>query len=90
MDGRNREQIEADEIAFFAHFFQEGAYNPTGWRLRLRRELRCLLHQSGLRRLGRVLCIGCGDGQFEVMLSRHAESITALDLSPEAIAVARR
>ncbi len=50
----------------------------------------CLLRQADLPRLGRVLCIGCGDGQFEVTLSPHADSITAPDLSLEAIAAAKR
>ncbi len=85
-----QDKIEADEIAFFATYYENQMYNATGWRLRLQRELRSLLRQSGKTRLGRVLSLGCGDGQFELMLAAHAQHVTAQDISPEAIELAKR
>ena len=38
--------------------------------------------------MGRVLSLGCGDGQFELMLAPHAEHVTALDISRQAIEIA--
>jgi len=85
-----RKDVEGREIEFFASYYEGQPYNPTGWRLRMQRELRALLRLSGQRRLGRVLSIGCGDGQFELMLAPHAEHVTGLDISPEAVASAQR
>lgn len=90
MREKKRNKVEANEIAFFANYYENQAYNPTGWRLRLRRELRSLLRQAGEHRLRRVLSLGCGNGQFELMMAPHAEHVTGLDISPEAIALARR
>ena len=86
---KERSAIEAGEIEFFAPYYEGQAYNTTGWRLRLQRELNSLLRVAG-RPLKRVLSLGCGDGQFELMLAAHAEHVTGLDISPEAIALAKR
>jgi 2-polyprenyl-3-methyl-5-hydroxy-6-metoxy-1,4-benzoquinol methylase len=90
MHQRNRKIVEVDEVAFFEKYYEEVAYNQTGWRLRLKRELRSLQRASGMKPLKRVLSIGCGDGQFELMLAPVAEHITALDISPKAIAIAQQ
>ncbi|HEY8122066.1 MAG TPA: class I SAM-dependent methyltransferase [Myxococcota bacterium] len=106
METPNRARTEADERAFFARYYAEQRYHPAGWRLRMERDLRVLLaaaaRESGANpaergsaresgtKLRRVLSIGCGDGAFELLLARHAESVLAVDLSPEAIAVAQR
>jgi SAM-dependent methyltransferase len=90
MVDNERQKIDERETAFFAGYYEDQRYNPVGWRLRLRRELRSLLNLAGGNRLGRVLSIGCGDGQFELMLARHAEHVTGLDLSPAAIGLAKR
>jgi 2-polyprenyl-3-methyl-5-hydroxy-6-metoxy-1,4-benzoquinol methylase len=39
--------------------------------------------------LGRVLSVGCGDGAFELMLAERADSVLGVDISPEAIEMAR-
>ncbi|NUM73492.1 methyltransferase domain-containing protein [candidate division KSB1 bacterium] len=90
MAQRDLRTIEADEIAFFAKYYETEAYNPTGWRLRLQRELRSFRRASKGKRLKRVLSIACGDGQFELMMAPFVEHITALDISPEAIKLAKR
>jgi SAM-dependent methyltransferase len=81
----DREQREMD---FFARYYVERTYHPTGSRLKLERDLRVLRRAAGAKGLGRVLSIGCGDGEFERMLAAHSEHVTALDLSPEAIEIA--
>jgi 2-polyprenyl-3-methyl-5-hydroxy-6-metoxy-1,4-benzoquinol methylase len=87
---KTRNELHRDEKEYFAQYYESHPYNPTGWRLRLRRELHSFLQRAGTVRLGRVLSLGCGDGQFELMLAPYADRILGLDLSPEGIAVARR
>ena len=82
-------ETEQNEISFFATYYGEGTYNRTGWLLRMKREVQTLQRTTGLKAFGNVLSIGCGDGLFEVLLSPIAEQIVALDISPEAIEVAR-
>lgn len=86
----HQNEIEEGEISFFDNYYEGQAYNSTGWRLRLQRELRSLLHFVGKNPIGRVLSLGCGDGQFEIMLAPYAECVTGLDISPQAISLARR
>src|SRR5689334_21663014 len=83
-------QVEDAERKFFAGYYAEQRYNPTGWRLRLRRDARILCAAAAGGRRGRVLSVGCGDGQFELMLAPRARSVLGVDISPEAIDVARR
>jgi 2-polyprenyl-3-methyl-5-hydroxy-6-metoxy-1,4-benzoquinol methylase len=103
MEASERQRSEADERAFFARYYAEQRYHPVGWRLRMQRDLRVLLDATKDRpqvagasalktgqNTGRTLSIGCGDGAFELLLAAHAESVVAVDLSPEAIAVAKR
>ena len=85
-----RSDLDQREIDFFARYYAEQTYHPTGSRLKLQRDLRVLRRAAGARGLGRVLSIGCGDGEFERMLAPHCERVTALDISPEAIEIASR
>jgi trans-aconitate methyltransferase len=39
---------------------------------------------------GRVLELACGTGQWTVELARHASTLTAVDFSPEALAICRQ
>ena len=82
--------VERREVDFFADHYKRQAYNLTGWRLRMERDLRLLLRESGRRRLERVLSVGCGDGCFELMAARHADHVTGIDISPDAVELARR
>lgn len=90
MAKHDQKTFEATEISFFKDYYKNKAYNPTGWRLRLKRELRLLRTVSGIKQFKRVLSVGCGDGEFEILLAPFADHITALDISPEAIEIARR
>ena len=83
-------RIEDDERRFFARYYAEQTYHPVGWRLRLERDARILRAAAPGGRLGRVLSVGCGDGQFELLLAPVAERVTGIDLSPEAIAAAEK
>lgn len=87
---RKPDTIAERERDFFARYYAEQSYNLHGWRLRMRRDLRQLLRESGARPLGRVLSHGCGDGLFELAVAEHAEHVTGLDLSQEAVELARR
>ena len=71
-------------------FFSDWTLNPSGEALRWKRELRRVLRAAGEGGLGDVLSVGCGRGQFELMLARHANRVTGIDLSPESIEDARR
>ncbi len=103
MEPAERTRTEADEREFFARYYAEQRYHPVGWRLRMQRDLRVLLGAASRAtpaerasagetgpKLGRTLSIGCGDGAFEMLLAPHTDSVLAVDLSPEAIAVAER
>jgi 2-polyprenyl-3-methyl-5-hydroxy-6-metoxy-1,4-benzoquinol methylase len=85
-----RADLDQRELDFFARYYADQAYHPTGSRLKLRRDLRALRRAVGARGLGRVLSIGCGDGEFERMIAPHSDRVVALDLSPEAIEIAGR
>jgi SAM-dependent methyltransferase len=82
-------QVEESERAFFAGYYAERRYNAVGWRLRLERDARVLCAASPGGRLGRVLSVGCGDGAFELMLAARADSVLGVDISPEAVEMAR-
>ena len=90
MSERTRAEVQADEVAFFDKYYQSRAYNDLGWRLRIEREVQNILKVAGGKKIGRVLSLGCGDGQFEIALAPHVGHVTALDISPQAIEVANR
>jgi SAM-dependent methyltransferase len=90
MDGSDRKTIEAREVAYFDEYYAQSGENPVGWKLRLEREIRSLLRAFGGRRPRRALSVGCGDGQFELMLAPHVEHLTALDISKTSIENAKR
>ncbi len=59
------------------------------------REVRChivsrIVHLTGVGLDSRVLSLGCGIGDTELLMAPHVGEITGLDLSPAAIRQARR
>ena len=84
---KERRRVEDDERRFFARYYADHAYHPVGWRLRLERDARLLRAAAG-GSLGRVLSVGCGDGQFELMIARDAEHVVGVDISREAVRAA--
>ena len=49
-----------------------------------------MLETAGLREGSRVLEVGCGTGQLTEQLARHGCDVTAIDIGPSMVAVARR
>jgi 2-polyprenyl-3-methyl-5-hydroxy-6-metoxy-1,4-benzoquinol methylase len=90
MSRRETRRVEAEEIAFFERIYESQAYHAFASRLQLARELHSIRRAAGDVRLQRVLSLGCGDGEFELMLAPFAEEVTALDISPQAIEAAKR
>jgi 2-polyprenyl-6-hydroxyphenyl methylase/3-demethylubiquinone-9 3-methyltransferase len=90
MESPDLKQTESKEIAFFDKYYENEAYNPVGWRLRLAREVQSLRKEMRGGTLGRVLSLGCGDGQFELMLAPWAQQVVGLDISPQGIEIAQR
>lgn len=84
------EKTASNEVKFFDAYYEKEAYNPVGWTLRLEREVRSLRKAVGAGSLGKVLSLGCGDGQFECMLAPFATRVVGLDISPQGIEIARR
>jgi 2-polyprenyl-3-methyl-5-hydroxy-6-metoxy-1,4-benzoquinol methylase len=82
--------VEEREREFFDRHYAEGTWNPSGFELRLAREVKALRRLAGGRRLGRVLSIGCGEGPFECRLAPYADSVLGIDLSAEAITRAQQ
>jgi trans-aconitate methyltransferase len=72
--------------------FIDPADDPTDtsshWSEKRRREI--LMASLPLRRLGRVLEIGCAGGQVTAELTRRADTVTAIDSDPAAVQSARR
>lgn len=61
---------------------------PAG-RLRALRRAALILEGTGIGSSSRILEIGCGTGLFTEMFARSGAEVTALDLSPELLAIAR-
>ena len=90
MQTRDQKTVEQSEISFYKNIYKTEAFNQLGNQLRLKRELNSLLFLAQTRDLNKVLSIGCGSGQFEILLAPYAEHITAVDISPEAIELAKK
>lgn len=78
----------AERNAREREFFAEWIVNPEGDEIRWQRQLR-LLREARPGGFGDVLSLGCGRGQFEVMLAPEADRVVGIDLSEESIEDAR-
>lgn len=85
---RRREDIEKDEIRHHAEVYRYQIFNLLGKKIGLTRELRYLLRYTKKKKFKHLVSLGSGAGHFEVMLSKYADKITGVDLSPEAVKVA--
>ncbi len=52
--------------------------------------VRRIVRATGAKRMSRVLSVGCGIGDLELLLAPHVADVTGVDLSPAAIAEANR
>ncbi len=60
------------------------------WRLDLGRSLRVTFDWLGDLRGARVLELGCGSGDYTIMLARRGAQVTAVDIAPASLAITRR
>jgi SAM-dependent methyltransferase len=51
--------------------------------------IKMILRSTGASARSRVLSIGCGIGDTELLLAPHVAQVTGVDLSPKAVAIAR-
>tara|TARA_R110002072_G_scaffold302722_1_gene487952 strand:+ start:1888 stop:2658 length:771 start_codon:yes stop_codon:yes gene_type:complete len=77
------------EVDFFDNQYGEDQYHLKGFELRMHRDLKIITNHFGNRKISRALCVGCGEGSFEILLSQHVEQIVALDISSKAIEKAK-
>ena len=77
------------EVDFFDNQYGEDKYHLKGFELRMHRDLKIITNHFRNRKISRALCVGCGEGSFEILLSQHAEQIVALDISFKAIEKAK-
>ena len=86
----DREQVSSKAQAFFEDLWKQGDFwqfeTSEFERNKYARQLEILQE----RRYGRVLEIGCGNGCFTRLLSGIADRTVGLDISPTAIAQARK
>jgi SAM-dependent methyltransferase len=85
------EGLLAEQIAYYRA--RAGEYDATyplddGADADARAQLVAAL--EALAPYGRVLELACGTGQWTAELARHATAVTAVDASPEALAICRR
>lgn len=96
----NRQKIKPplDEVALRELEYYENFYNGSAGEhfskpavVAFRRYLtRRLLRVTGAGQAARVLSIGCGLGDGELLLARHVAHVTGVDLSPRAIEYAKQ
>jgi demethylmenaquinone methyltransferase/2-methoxy-6-polyprenyl-1,4-benzoquinol methylase len=85
------EGLLAEQIAYYRA--RAGDYDATypldaGADADARAQLLAAL--EALAPYGRVLELACGTGQWTIELGRHASAVTAVDASPEALAICRQ
>jgi SAM-dependent methyltransferase len=78
----------AHHEALYSGFAQQHFAKPAVRELR-RHMVRRILDATGAGRESRVLSLGCGIGDTELLLAPHVGSVTGVDLSPAAIRQAR-
>jgi demethylmenaquinone methyltransferase/2-methoxy-6-polyprenyl-1,4-benzoquinol methylase len=85
-DDPGLDALLAEQIAYYRA--RAGEYDATGaLDVAARAELAAALEAFAPR--GRVLELACGTGQWTAELARHATELTAVDASPEVLAINR-
>jgi 2-polyprenyl-3-methyl-5-hydroxy-6-metoxy-1,4-benzoquinol methylase len=85
---RPDDRIMAEQIAYYRHRAAE--YDATAYGDTATATARIDSIVAGLGASGSVLELVCGTGMWTQSLARHAAVLTALDSSPEAVAIARQ
>jgi SAM-dependent methyltransferase len=87
-DALARERDHQD--AWYRRAIAERFFEREGFRRLIDWNLACLRRAVELRPHTRVLSLGCGTGEYEIILAREVGHVLAVDLSAVAIAEARR
>lgn len=82
------ESLLAEQVAYYRARADE--YDETGVVGAEREARRLQAALAAFQPRGRVLELACGTGQWTGRLAAHAQSVTAVDASPEALAINRR
>jgi SAM-dependent methyltransferase len=82
------ESLLAEQVAYYRARADE--YDETGVVGAEREARRLQAALAAFRPRGRVLELACGTGQWTGRLAAHAHSVTAVDASPETLAINRR
>ena len=86
-DGCMTDEVFADQVAYYRR--RAGEYDETAYGDLTTARARIARLVSQMRPSGRVLEIACGTGLWTEALARLADSMTAIDAAPEAVAIAR-
>lgn len=85
--------VQQRELAYYEDLYSTygpGLFAKPGVVLFREYLVRRMLRETGIGAQSRVLSIGCGIGDTELLLAKHVAHVTGVDLSPAAIVEARR
>jgi SAM-dependent methyltransferase len=90
MAGDELAELLAEQVAYYRARAEEyDATYPLDERADTETRARLVAALEALAPYGRVLELACGTGQWTAALARHASAVTAVDSSPEALAICR-
>ena len=78
------------EDAWYRRVASDGFFDRQGFRQLQRTNLRALRRMVPLEPHHRVLSVGCGSGEYEVLIAREVGEVVGLDLSAVAVDAAAR
>lgn len=81
------DEVLADQVAYYR--LRAGEYDATAYGDVEAARLRIARLVSQMRPAGHVLEIACGTGMWTEALAGRAETVTAIDVAPEAVEIAR-
>ena len=82
--------------SLWLELFEQGQIEPEVvsdeemWRRDLGHSLRVVFEWLGDLRAKRVLELGCGAGDYTIMMARHGAQVTAIDIAPASLMITRR
>lgn len=84
----DQDKVLSRELKYHEHLysgFAQSHFAKPAVRALRRHMVRRILDKTGAGKRSRVLSIGCGIGDTELLLARHVDSVIGIDLSPAAI-----
>ena len=76
------------EDAWYRRVVEDGFFDREGFRRLQQANLAALRRKVPLRPHMRVLSVGCGSGEYEILLAREVGEVVGVDLSPVAVGAA--